>query len=80
MTPYDGGWKMKRCCFTATGSCLYVAKRIGGEALPLPQRSEECCACLHACPRNALHWKPERSAARFRNEYAALKEIITANE
>ena len=28
---------MKVCYFTATGNCLYVAKRIGGEALSIPQ-------------------------------------------
>lgn len=28
---------MKICCFTATGNCLYVAKRIGGELLSIPQ-------------------------------------------
>jgi hypothetical protein len=28
---------MKICYFTATGNCLYVAKRIGGELLSIPQ-------------------------------------------
>lgn len=28
---------MKICYFTATGNCLYVAKRIGGELLSNPQ-------------------------------------------
>ncbi|MBQ8094865.1 MAG: EFR1 family ferrodoxin [Clostridia bacterium] len=28
---------MKVCYFTATGNCLYVAKRIGGDALSMPQ-------------------------------------------
>lgn len=28
---------MKTCYFTATGNCLYVAKRIGGELLSIPQ-------------------------------------------
>lgn len=41
---------------------------------------EDCYACLHACPKNALHMKNERSAVRFRNEHVTLKEIIAANE
>ena len=41
---------------------------------------EDCYACLHACPKNALHMKTERSAVRFRNEHVTLKEIIAANE
>ncbi len=28
---------MTICCFTATGNCLYVAKRIGGELRSIPQ-------------------------------------------
>ena len=28
--------KMKVCYFTATGNCLYVSKRIGGELLSIP--------------------------------------------
>mgnify|MGYP006935980735 CR=1 FL=1 len=31
------GTTMKVCYFTATGNCLYVAKRIGSEALSIPQ-------------------------------------------
>ena len=27
---------MKVCYFTASGNCLYVAKRIGGELLSIP--------------------------------------------
>ena len=28
---------MTICYFTATGNCLYVARRIGGELLSIPQ-------------------------------------------
>lgn len=41
---------------------------------------EDCYACLHNCPKNAIHHKNERSAVRFRNEHIALKEILAANE
>ena len=43
-------------------------------------RCEVCYACLHNCPKNAIHMKNERSAARFRNEHVTLKDIIAANE
>lgn len=41
---------------------------------------EVCYACLHNCPKNAIHLKHERSAARFRNEHVTLQDLITANE
>ena len=50
------------------------------ETVDFAQRCEVCYACLHNCPKNAIHLKNERSAARFRNEHIALKEIISANE
>ena len=42
-------------------------------------RCEVCYACLHNCPKNAIHLKSEKSAARFRNEHVTLNEIIGAN-
>lgn len=41
---------------------------------------EDCYACLHNCPKNAIHMKNERSAVRFRNEHVTVKEIIASNE
>lgn len=41
---------------------------------------EVCYACLHHCPKNAIHLKREKSAVRFRNEHVTLKEIVSANE
>jgi ferredoxin len=38
-----------------------------------------CYACLHACPRNALHLKHERSSRRWRNPDVTLAELIKAN-
>ena len=40
---------------------------------------EWCLGCLHHCPKNALHMKQERSAARWRNPDVSLGEIIAAN-
>jgi len=38
-----------------------------------------CLACLHNCPKNAMHMKRERSAVRWRNPDVSLDEIIKAN-
>lgn len=38
-----------------------------------------CFACLHNCPKNAIHFKSEKSTARFVNDGITLKEIIEAN-
>lgn len=40
---------------------------------------EVCYACLHNCPKNAIHLKNERSAVRFRNAEISLNDIIQAN-
>ena len=39
-----------------------------------------CFACLHACPKNAIHVKGERSSKRWRNPDVTLKELIDANQ
>jgi ferredoxin len=41
---------------------------------------EVCNACVHNCPKNAIHLKTERSTVRFRNENITLKEIIDSNQ
>lgn len=39
-----------------------------------------CYACLHNCPKNAIHLKNEKSSARFRNEHVTLNDIISSNQ
>ncbi len=40
-----------------------------------------CCqACVHACPKHAIHVKGERSSERWRNPEVTLREIIEANK
>ncbi|MBQ9008836.1 MAG: EFR1 family ferrodoxin [Clostridia bacterium] len=38
-----------------------------------------CQACIHACPKHAIHFKGERNTERWRNPDVTLNEIITAN-
>ena len=49
------------------------------ERVQFSNRCQVCYACLHNCPKNAIHLKNEKSAARFRNEHITLRDIIAAN-
>ena len=64
---------MRLCCYTAAGNIAVT------DAVRFADRCEVCYTCVHNCPKNAIHLKSERSAARFRNEHVPLKEIIAAN-
>jgi len=37
-------------------------------------------ACLHNCPKHAIHMSLEAGTTQFRNEHVTLKDIILANE
>ena len=41
---------------------------------------EVCFACVHNCPKNAIHLESEKSSIRFRNEHVTLQDLIEANE
>ena len=43
------------------------------------EHCEVCYACLHNCPKNAIHLKKEANTVRFRNEHVTLADIIKAN-
>jgi ferredoxin len=40
---------------------------------------EWCLGCVHLCPKNAIHMKNERSAARWLHPDISLNDIIEAN-
>lgn len=40
---------------------------------------ESCFACVHNCPKKAIHIKGEKSRERFRNPEVSVKEIVEAN-
>lgn len=50
------------------------------DAVRFSNRCEVCYACLHNCPKNAIHLKSEKSAARFRNAHVTLKDLIAQND
>ena len=41
---------------------------------------EVCYACLHNCPKHAIHMPLEAGTTQFRNEHVTIKDIIQANE
>lgn len=43
-------------------------------------KCEACLACIHNCPKTAIHYMKEKSTRRYRNENVSLKEIIEANQ
>lgn len=38
-----------------------------------------CMACVHACPKKAIHVKGEKSTERWKNPDVSLEEIINSN-
>ena len=44
------------------------------------ENCESCFACVHNCPKKAIHLKNERSGERWRNPAVSVKEIIEANQ
>lgn len=66
------------------GVCARVCPRAnvsqnGKEKPSFGFRCESCFACVHNCPKQAIHLRTERSAARFRNPETTLEDIIAAN-
>lgn len=41
---------------------------------------EVCYACLHNCPKHAIHMPLEAGTAQFRNEHVTLNDIIQSNQ
>lgn len=42
-------------------------------------KCDECLACIHNCPQNAISLTNEKSSLRFRHDQISLKEIIDSN-
>ena len=67
----------------ACGICAKVCpvKNIKVEKKPVfSHKCEGCYACIHHCPQNAIHFKSEKSKARFINRNVKLTEIIDGND
>ncbi|MDR1230354.1 MAG: EFR1 family ferrodoxin [Spirochaetaceae bacterium] len=65
------------------GTCRKVCPmgNIAGTEKPEYQNNcEFCLACIHLCPKNAIHLKNEKSEKRFLNQHIKLSEITDANK
>ena len=49
------------------------------EGVRFSDHCEVCYACLHNCPKHAIHMPVEAGKTRFRNEHVSLEDIIRAN-
>ena len=81
MNNRDKGFTVNDSC-NGCGTCRNVcpAANIAGTGKPeYRHQCEFCLACIHLCPKNAIHLKSERSEKRFRNPNVKLSEIINAN-
>lgn len=80
--------KAKKAHFTdekcvRCGICAKVCPAdniVVGEKVEFLNKCEGCLACVHNCPKNAMHVKGERSSVRFRNDEVTLAELIAANK
>ena len=70
---------MKICYLTATGNCLYVAKRIGGELLSIPQLMRQEKIEITDDGQGDF-MKMEKNGIHFRNEHVSLQDIIIRPE
>ena len=66
------------------GTCVKVCPvgnvhQVGREKPTFGADCERCYACVHNCPKKAIHLPKEKSGERFRNPEVSLKEIIAAN-
>lgn len=66
------------CCGICEKVCPAGNIKVADKVI-FSDRCEVCYACLHNCPKHAIHLKTERSAVRFRNEHITLQELLSAN-
>ena len=52
---------------------------VNGSKPVFSNHCEVCYACVHNCPKNAIHVKEEKSGLRFRNEHVKITDLIAAN-
>jgi ferredoxin/protein involved in ribonucleotide reduction len=66
-------------CETCTKVCPVDNIIIKNKIVSIGLHCEQCLACVHNCPVRAIHYKGEKSDARWRNPEITLSEIIQSN-
>jgi len=65
----------------ACGTCARVCSRGNVAVTERPawgSDCELCYACIHVCPKTAIHLKGEKSPVRFRNREISVKDLVDA--
>lgn len=65
-------------CKTCEKVCPMANIKIG-KAVSFGNQCACCQACIHSCPKKAIHMKGERNTERWRNPEVSLAELIEAN-
>ncbi len=65
------------------GMCVKVCPidnvELAGKHPVIGSKCVRCGACTHNCPKNAIRYRGEKSAARYRNANIKVTEIVRAN-
>ena len=66
------------CNKVCPGGCIHLENQ---RAVYSPDDCQACFACIHACPKLAIHFHiPEKNpGARYRNEHISLTQLVAAN-
>lgn len=69
------------CTRVCPVGCIHLENQY---AVHEPEGCQACYACVHACPKMAVQFtlpQPEKNpAARYRNEYVTLCELVRSND
>ncbi len=77
------GYTVNNDCIRC-GICAKVCPanniKVCDDGVHFSDHCEVCYACLHNCPKSAIHMELEAGTTHFRNEHVTLNDIIESNE
>ena len=66
-------------CGICARSCPANNITVSKDGVKFADHCEVCYACLHNCPKHAIHMPLEKGTTQFRNEHVTLDDIIESN-
>lgn len=67
-------------CGICTKVCPANNITVTPDGVKFSDHCEVCYACLHNCPKHAIHMPLEAGTTQFRNEHVTLNDIIESNQ